>query len=200
MARQIVQKGETEHEQKSRDVILTQPRRAVLVQILTSEVIPGMGLAKRDYNEEVINEKRIVEAKKLSLDPMAYMRGQPDTGTQVENGKNGVRVSLLLGQLHEKGLRYVGGWWHTNAKDKEVYNLLFSVDFPVGGEEVPLPEKAKEILARRFGSCVVWANPRTHKETNKRIRTDSIVLNNPSAKQDALADELLIVGNTYRLV
>lgn len=193
--RQVVEKGKEENEQKRRDVILTQVRRAVLIQIRNNDPIHGLCLKKKVHDEESVNEKRVIEAQNRGLDPMAYMRGKPDTGTQVLNSMAGVRASNLVKLLEAKGLHYVEGWWFIDDKDKYVYCLLFSVD----GEKQPLPKEVIKVLGRRFGTCNIWANPRTDQH-GKRIRTDSINLGNPFAKQESQAEELILSGNTYRLV
>lgn len=206
--RQKVKNGATGNEQKKRDVILALKRNAVLIQIRTNHLIPELHFASRDYDEEVKNENRALEAEKKGLNPMAYMRGKPDTGTQVLCSNDGARITGLIEQLKESGLHYVGGWHYENDRDagvvnRQVYNFLFSVD----GKEIPIPKEATKLFNFRFVSTFIWANPRDD-GSGKRIRTDSIVLSvkfyKPSMREpmnsQGFAKAITMIGNTYRLV
>lgn len=193
-------------EQKRKDIkkrtsVFAKPRGVVLIKIYAMGVIEGLPKLERD--EKRTDDKHAQEAKKRGLDPAAY-RSKPDTGFELFHKEEGVGVINLLPGLTylDLWLKYVGGHWQ-NVKDKGPVNtLVFKTpeNFQEGEHERVIPRNIVELLSScRFNHCTVWCNLKYKDNGEGQYRLDTINLAK-GRKADKRTRELIIVGNTYRIV
>lgn len=173
-------------------VVYTMPRRTVLVKILAMG--PIKGLEKKDRNEAMIDLVHHTEAQERGLNFTRY-REKGDTGHCKFQKEAGVRTTNLLNQLKSLGLHYTGGHWQQNEGKGPVNTLTFSSE----GTPVNLPPSIREILGRRFNNATIWCNVKTDDEKGVQFRLDTINLAKGRITSES-SRELLIDGNTYRLV
>lgn len=182
----------SKEEAQKRQAVFTKPRKTVLVKILAMGVIGG--LPKKNRNEETIDSRHSVEAALRGVDFQAY-REKGDTGFCLFQKEEDVRITTLLAQLRQLGLRYIGGHWQQNESKGPVNTLQFSTE----GEELPIPLAVRRLLSLRFNHCTVWCNLRYAVGNGSgQHRLDTINLAKGKAVNEP-ARELVVDGSTYRL-
>lgn len=180
-------------ELQRRQTVFTKEPETVLVKILAMGVIPGV--PKKDRDNTGIEIKHIVEADRRGLDPYAIRENRADTGFQLFNKEEGVRVKLLIENLRGRGFQLTGLFW----QDQNAKGPTTTLQFTKGGTEIRMPDELRRLLWNaRFNHCTVWCNLREG-DSGKQFRLDTVniakgrMTNEPSR-------HLMVDGNTYKLV
>lgn len=180
-------------EEMKRQPVFIKTRKTVLVKIFAMGVLPG--LEKKERDEAKIDAQHKAEAEQRGLNFVAY-REKGDTGYCLYQKEEGVRITRLFDHLAPLGLHYVGGHWQQAENKGQINTLVFSVE----GASQPLPTSAVNLLHLRFNNCTVWCNLKYNEiKVGGQYRLDTVNLTR-GRKTNEPSRELVVHGNTYRLL
>lgn len=180
-------------EEMKRQSVFTKTRKTVLIKVLGIDALPCV--LEKPRNDFAADFNHTAEACLRGLDPNAYQRPVSDTGFCLLQKEPTIKISNLLKQLNDLGLRYIGCHFQmVDGKKKPVQTFQFSSE----GETLPIPDEVAGLLNSRFSEVSVWCNLRVDQKKGGQFRLDTINLNGPHTNNKP-ARELTVEGNTYRL-